>query len=151
MLAVSGKNQETIGLAIAEPVLDDNDTAASAHQGPEAAVRVHEMMVDSGYFGIFRFTRTRRGFSARCPFHRRNKTTDCKKMISVTFCVGRPITREETVMCWRRLATWCLAHGQYERQRDHVAYTPAADDSEALCIDRMSKTKIGGGGGFNSL
>ena len=129
---------DAIAMAVAEPVLEDGGAA----QPPEARAGANELMVDSGYFGIFRFTRTRRGFSARCPFHRRNKTTDCKKMISVTTAVGQPISRADTVMCWRRLATWCLAHNRFTRQRDHVGFTPAANDNEVRGLEETCVSNV---------
>ena len=143
-----------VAVAVPEPMIEDARPQMNADMGAMAAAmpppllhavvaesspedialqRRHcDMMIDSGYYGIFRFTRTQRGFSARCPWHRRNKKTDCKKAISVSTPMGAPIPREDIVLCWRRLATWCLAHGQYQFQREHVAYTPSADQAQVL-------------------
>ena len=109
-----------------------------AHTGPPSAAQPSEasgrsegdFALPSGHFGVFRFTRTPRGFSARCPFHRRNPKTDCKKMISVTTPKGITVPQQAIVLCWRRLAWWCLRHKDFSRQREHVDWTPPAVDEQ---------------------
>ena len=108
-----------------EPALAPLQPSAEQVEVPQR----DDLLVASGNYGVFRFTRTGRGFSARCPFHRRNPKTDCKKMISVTTPRNQPVPQDAIVMCWRRLAWWCLCHKDFNRQRDHVDFTPPADNA----------------------
>ena len=112
-----------------DPVQLPDQAAPSADQQAEDPNR-DDLLVASGNYGVFRFTRTARGFSARCPFHRRNPRTDCKKMVSVIAPRGQPVSQASIVLCWRRLAWWCVRHSEFGRQREHVDWTPPADEAQ---------------------
>jgi pyruvate/2-oxoglutarate dehydrogenase complex dihydrolipoamide acyltransferase (E2) component len=66
-------------------------------------------------WGVFRIGPNRRGFQARCPFHRKSLVTECKKY----FPVAGP-TEMDKRECIRRLLHWCVLAGNHGRQRDHV-------------------------------
>ena len=101
--------------ALVQPIL-----SASLVAEPSAP----EVVLRSGAWGCFRITPKTRsgfgGFQARCPWHRKNASTDCKKFISLS-----GPSRLHQLECIRRLLTWCLSYQRFDRQRDHVRFTPS--------------------------
>ncbi len=103
------------------------EQAASASVGQAvavaaAAVAPEEDLPQSGRFGVFRVTKKGRGYQARCCFHRKSMVSECKKFISL---VGS--SHHDACATWRLLAWWCVRAPTFDRQRDHVGFTPTID------------------------
>ena len=67
----------------------------------------------SFFWGPFRFTKKRAGWEAWCPYHKRNRQTDCKKYLTAN-------NRGEAVAI-RALKSWCLCAPRHNRQWKHLA------------------------------
>ena len=57
------------------------------------------------------------GLQADCPFHRRNKTTGCRKCFPI---LGE--THDDFLAARRRLQFWCTHAPLFQRQRDHIRF-----------------------------
>ncbi|CAE7694010.1 unnamed protein product [Symbiodinium sp. KB8] len=71
-------------------------------------------------------TRLHGGFEARCPFHRKNDKTECKRFLSL-----RDSSIEEREKTLRALRAWCNAAPLYDRQRGHLHHFVSADTAPA--------------------
>ena len=60
-------------------------------------------------------------FEARCPFHKKNQKTKCKKTFSLRF--GMEGSAMEDIIL-NALKHWCNAAQEFEYQTDHVGYLP---------------------------
>ena len=70
-------------------------------------------------YGVFTISSREGGLQARCPFHRKNSKTDCKKFFRV---------ESDEKVAWKRLFWWCISHTDHVRQRDHVSYDAPIED-----------------------
>ena len=86
-------------------------------------------------FGVFRLTvkqpsekagRKFGGVEARCPFHKKNNRTDCKKYLQL-----RSADPEEFSKCVRALKMWCNSAPRYNRQRLHLQHHVSIDAAPA--------------------
>jgi hypothetical protein len=77
------------------------------------------------------------GFRIRCPFHKLNQTSDCKKWIRV---LGP--TDADKEICVRRMMLWCVKHTEYNRQRHHVAWDPPILDSELPDLQSLKARRV---------
>jgi len=86
-------------------------------------------------FGVFRLTvkqpsekagRKFGGVEARCPFHKKNNRTDCKKYLQL-----RSADPEEFSKCVRALKMWCNSASRYNRQRLHLQHHVSIDAAPA--------------------
>lgn len=86
-------------------------------------------------FGPFRLTvkqpseksgRKFGGVEARCPFHKKNSRTDCKKYLQL-----RSADPEEFGKCVRALKAWCNSATSYNRQRFHLQHHVSIDAAPA--------------------
>ena len=71
-------------------------------------------------WGVFTLTCKRSdggsGYQARCPFHKKNKSSGCKRFFN--FPVD--LTKEDTIAMIRRMKWWCLIAHDHVRQRTHL-------------------------------
>ena len=101
--------------------------AAAQAAGEESSVE-SELEKPSAW-GCFRITpkqpsksRKHGGFEARCPFHRRNDVTECKKYIALK---GNSVQDKDRAL--RALKSWCNSAKDYNRQRAHVHHFICAE------------------------
>jgi hypothetical protein len=64
------------------------------------------------------------GWQASCPYHRKNQTTGCKKYISI-----RGPSPSDSDAAMRAMALWCTMASNFEKQWQHLAFTPAIGDA----------------------
>ena len=67
------------------------------------------------------------GWQASCLFHKKNRTTGCKKWFGLV--ADDYQTNVDTMKC---LQYWCLSHVDFKRQRDHMAFDPQPADCPPL-------------------
>ena len=114
----------------AEPSLDDQ--AAS----PE---------LRRGAYGVFRLTPRAPtvqdqfgGFQAECPFHKKNRTSGCRKYVPI----GGP-SQKHWQDALRLLCTWCLRYNQIDRQRSHITDLPLLEDCPDATVLRAMTVREG--------
>ncbi len=110
----------------------------------------HAEILRSGTWGAFRLTAKQAGgtngefggYQARCPFHRKNASTDCKRYLRL-----KDGSREERLLVLRQLMWWCTMAPQHIRQRLHLVQplpaesTPSYAHVRALRIDVKPLTR----------
>eukprot|EP00971_Amphidinium_carterae_P352655 6492690-Amphidinium_carterae.2 len=82
-----------------------------------------DLLLEGGAWGGFRISVKQAGkqsafggFECKCPWHRLNDNSDCKKLFSV-----RGPTHEDKQVAMRALKTWAITAKQHSRQRHHLA------------------------------
>jgi hypothetical protein len=166
------------------PQLDEPPTAPPELPAPEAGALVavpaddeeHAGVLRNGSWGCFRMTAKQPGgfggrfggYQARCPFHRKNDKTDCKR-----FLMLRDDSRAERLLTLRRLIWWCSIAPFCDRQRDHLVQalpyesvpsydhlratiitekpTRAQTDQELDAIDGIAAHRVAGPCGVSKL
>ena len=116
--------------------MEEAEAAAEAPVPDESASE--EIVLEIGKpaaYGPFKLTakqpsakagRTFGGIEASCPFHRKNKSTGCKKYLQLRS--GDP---DELSKCLRSLKMWCNSARLYDRQRDHLSHHITIDTAPA--------------------
>ena len=86
--------------------------------GEEAALRSGK-----GFrWGPFRITyKTNEGLEARCPYHRKNIKTECKKFVDFHVRGPGPVPTEAMHVCLHRVLWWCCQARDFDRQWTHNA------------------------------
>lgn len=86
---------------------------------------VEELLGGTTHWGCFLITRKADGYQATCPWHKRSRTTACKKTVSV----GGKTSCEAALA---RLKFWCTQAKAWTRQHEHVylqdVSAPPADE-----------------------
>lgn len=130
------------------PPLAEPMSSAIVPAVPDGDGEAHERILKNGKWGIFRMTAKHKlpfgGYQASCPFHRKNKTTDCKRYISL-----RDDTREERLQVLRQLVWWCTLAPYHDRQRTHLTQ-PLPEESiptyaclaAQIMMDRPTRSSI---------
>lgn len=113
-----------------EAPLPDTDRQAEAADTQRQSRSLRQKMWAEGPWGAFNCVwknpsgeQQSGSLEARCPYHRKNDKTDCKKTMA---CQGTSRRDQEVTML--RLKLWCNSAKNHVTQRSHMSYHPSASD-----------------------
>ena len=118
---------------------EDNEAALQEEQASVLLDSDLEALLDLEPFRFtFKNTGQHGAFEARCPFHRKNDRSHCKK----TLRLSGPSTADRAATL-HRLRFWCICALDHSRQRFHVWETPpeidALPDPDFVLLAQLEK------------